>query len=93
MFYRGFKSGVILYRKADDMIEISEIKCVSVDKKCRWLYLIPIIGNWQVEKVKWFQNSKCFLTVIPWGIPSILIKPFYFAGTNFEKVIKKSSSI
>lgn len=81
MFYRGLKSGVILYRKTRNGIDISKIKDYYKVDFSRVYVLYPIIGNWIAETVIHTENTKrsrwkrsCDGTC------------WYCWGTNFNKV-------
>ena len=90
MFYRGFKPGIILYRKIDDYIEVSEIEGIYPLKGCgKVCVLIPIIGNWNCECIEWYQSSKCFKAIVPFNRPNPHRDFYYYAGTDFGKVCGK----
>ena len=94
MFYKGIKPGVKLFRIIDGCTEVSEvkeeIKSIIWRRERKIFRLIPIIGNWTLEEVSWYQSSKCFASFLSFGRPLVYRNLFYYAGTNFDKVMKKT---
>lgn len=93
MFYNGLKPGVKLFRIVDGNIEISEVRKelkLIIRRKYKLFELIPIVGDWKLEEMFWYQDSKCFTSRFLELRPIPYRWPFYYVGTDFNKVMKKT---